>query len=364
MYLKTFVMLIALCSTALVSTGCDSSTAELPSIKSLETPAHHTPEGFKNLYIDDGDKNFFSFVNMRLFGPEQWAEHQALAAQVPTQSVNIERLHNPSTAGQVTWLGHSMFLLQHQGVTVLTDPIFSDYASPLSFTGPKRYIPHMMNYSKLPDIDIVVISHNHYDHLDTATIMQLGNTPQYYVPLGLKAWFIDAGINPKRVIEMDWWDMQQANTNTQIHATPSQHWSARGLGDRLETLWASWVITIGDYQVFFAGDTGYNPVQFKAIGAQFKHFDLALIPIGAYAPRWFMKNYHVNPEEAVQIYQDVRAKKAIGMHWGTYPLTAEAPIDPVLRLSEALIQQQTSTLTLNFGVFAIGETRDLHRLNL
>ena len=353
---KIFIVVLVVLSTTLVSTGCYSSTpAHL-------TPAHHTPHGFKNLYIDDTDKSFFSFVNMRLFGSEKWADHASLADQVPTQKVDIARLKSPSATGQITWLGHSMFLLQHQGVAILTDPIFSDYASPFSFAGPKRYVPHMMDYRALPKIDIVVISHNHYDHLDAATIAQLGDTPQYYVPLGLKAWFVNAGINPQRVIEMDWGDQQQFNDITQIHATPSQHWSARGLGDRLETLWASWVMSIGDYDVFFAGDTGYNPIQFKAIGAQFKQFDLALIPIGAYAPRWFMKNYHVNPEEAFKIYQDVRAKQAIGMHWGTFPLTAETPLDPVLRLTE-ILQQQVET-TPRFGVFSIGETRNLDDLNL
>ena len=140
----------------------------------------------------------------------------------------------------------------------------------------------------------MVISHNHYDHLDRKTIRILGNEPRYLVPLKLSQWFTDLDIEAARVIEFDWWDSQRV-AGINITATPSQHWSGRGLFDRNETLWASWLIEFGDFNVWFGGDTGYNEVQFKEIGERWNDIDLALIPIGAYAPRWFMMTSHVNP---------------------------------------------------------------------
>jgi N-acyl-phosphatidylethanolamine-hydrolysing phospholipase D len=180
--------------------------------KKISKKAHHTKDGFKNLYVEDNDKNVFDFLEMRLLGDEEWADHASLANQVPIQAVDIERLQvknsTPSEANLplVTWLGHSMFLVQHNRLTLLTDPIFSNRASPLSFAGPKRYVEHAMNYADLPNIDIVVISHNHYDHLDNDTIEQLAarsvlqlSPIQFYVPLGLKTHLINEGFNHNNV---------------------------------------------------------------------------------------------------------------------------------------------------------------------
>ncbi|WP_164084714.1 MBL fold metallo-hydrolase [Alteromonas flava] len=323
------------------------------------TQAHHLIDAdgnvsFRNIYLNDKDKSFFDFLEMRYFGDESWAEHSKLADTVPLQQVDVSRIQQPPDTVQVTWLGHSTFLIQYQGINILTDPIFSDRASPLSFMGPRRYVPHVIDYKQLPPIDAVVISHSHYDHLDEATIKQLGNRPTYYVPLGLKTWFVDNGVNETQVNELDWQQTAIFNQDLRVVALPSQHWSARSLGDRFATLWASWGLVFSDFTLWFAGDTGYHSELFKPIGTQLGVIDLALIPIGAYAPRWFMQDYHVNPEEAVKIHDDIGAKQSIGMHWGTFPLTAEPPIEPQQRLYQVMQARQEALH--NFITIDLGES--------
>ncbi len=320
-------------------------------------PTHHTTRGFKNIYIEDPNKTFFSFIWMRMFGDEPWANHNVTAGDVPFQMLDLDRVNNPPAELQVSWLGHSTFLIQHQGLNILTDPIFSDRASPVSFAGPKRYVPHVVNYSQLPPIDFVIISHNHFDHLDDTAVKLLGNHPQYIVPLGLQEWLVDQGIAPGRIQELDWWqiaDPVRTGPGLRIEAQPSQHWSARGLYDRRKTLWASWHMTVGGKTLWFAGDTGYNPLQFKEIGNKNGPVDLAFIPIGAYDPRSFMKTYHVDPDEAVMIHKDINSRQSIGMHWGTYALTAEEPMDPPIRLAAARMREGLAPL--EFRAIDIGQT--------
>jgi len=317
-------------------------------------PAHHTKTGFRNLYAPPLNKTFFSFLRMRWFGDDRWADHEALSDGVPRRQVDLDKIADPPTDRlQVTWIGHSTFLLQAGGVNVLTDPIFANRASPLSFAGPKRYTPHVIDYAKLPKIDYVVISHDHYDHLDETAVKILGDGPRYLVPLRLKRWFIDQGVSTDRVEELDWWDTR-TYADLDVQAMPSQHWSGRGLWNRNATLWATWRLTFGGRTIWFAGDTGYNDVQFKEIGKAVKTIDLGLIPIGGYAPRHFMKISHVNPEEAVQIHLDIGAKQSVGMHWGTYPLTAEPPTEPVDRLEEAV--KQANLPEGAFRWMTLGET--------
>lgn len=323
-------------------------------------PDHHTNLGFRNVNIEDPQKSFFSFLRLRMFGGDVWADPLETAHQVPRAPINLESLRRPGSAPQVTWLGHSTFLVQTEGINILTDPIFSDRASPVSFGGPKRYTPHPLDYALLPAIDYVIISHNHYDHLDETAVKLLANQAQYLVPLGIKEWLVENGINPSNVQELDWWqdaDLGELGADIGFQAQPSQHWSARGLFDRRATLWASWLVQVGDFRFWFAGDTGYNPKTFKEIGERNGPVDLALIPIGAYAPRSFMGTYHVNPTEAVKIHAEVQARRSFGMHWGTYPLTAEAPMDPLAKLAAA---RATAGLGIDqFDTLAIGETRVL-----
>ena len=313
----------------------------------------------RNPYVTPKDTNAIDFFMMRWFGDDPWADQLQEYANnpdlVPQTDIDLGALLQPSTRPQITWLGHATFLLQYQGFNILTDPILSERASPLSFAGPERLSPAPIRTADLPVIDIVVISHNHYDHLDEKTIAELGSQVNYMVPLGLTEWFVEQGIGAERVHEFDWW--QQLNFGpVTVTATPSQHWSARSLFDKNETLWASWHLDIGDWQVWFGGDTGYNPHQFKEIGARFPAIDDALIPIGAYLPRWFMQPQHVDPAEALRIHQDLGAKRSYAMHWGTYHLAAES-LQQTLNDLEAAQQQATSAASQPLQILAIGETR-------
>lgn len=318
-------------------------------------PAHHTEDGFRNPHLKPLSKNPFTYWRMRLFGDEEFADYESNVHKIPVVD-KVADLKKPAQSVHVTWLGHSSFLVQKEDINILTDPILSNRASPFSFAGPKRLPAKPISYDDLPKIDLVVISHNHYDHLDIETIRTLGDTPLYLVPLKLKQWFIDAGIAADRVREFDWWDKAQFG-RVKVTATPSQHWSARGLFDRGKTLWAAWHFAIDDFSMWFAGDTGYNPIQFKEIGQKMGPVDLAMIPIGGYAPRWFMKRHHINPDEAIKIHNEIKSSLSLGMHWGTFQLTAE-PIDQ----PKSLLDKAVKSGALNAGKFvtmAIGETRIL-----
>lgn len=241
----------------------------------------------------------------------------------------------------LTWIGHATMLLQLNGLNVLIDPVFSERASPVSFFGPKRRVPVGLSLPQLPHIDVVLISHSHYDHLDTASVLALqsqpGGPPRFLVPLGIKAWM--ANKNIVNTDEFDWGQRTRVQ-GLDFWFVPATHWSARGLADRNRSLWGGWVIrTIPNaerrYSVYFAGDSGYSR-DFERIGTAFGTFDLALLPIGAYAPRWFMRGEHMDPADAVKAFQDVNAKKAIGVHWGTFELTDEPLDEPPKKLAEAL----------------------------
>ncbi len=226
-------------------------------------------------------------------------------------------------AASLQFIGHSTFLLQFEGKALLTDPIFSERASPFGWIGPKRHLPPAITLSSLPKLDYILISHNHYDHLDLDTCLALAKDhPQvkFIVPIRLKSWFHKRNI--RNVIELDWWHKLQEDSIT-ITAVPSQHFSGRGLFDRNKTLWCGYVVQYGTKTCYFAGDTGYNELYFTEIGKRFKKIDLSIIPIGGYAPRGFMKAAHANPKEAIQIHKDVGSKLAIGCHWGTFRLSDE-----------------------------------------
>lgn len=237
----------------------------------------------------------------------------------------------PSGKCKLTWLGHASVLLQVNSLNILTDPIFSERASPLSFAGPKRFrrCP-ISNVDSLPDINAILISHNHYDHFDIATITQLADkfpNALWYMP-SENASYLPENVNRSKVFELNWWDEMDLGTEMKITCVPSQHWSKRGLFDTNFALWGGFVVSEkGRGSFFFAGDTGYSPV-FKAIGERFKGFSISAIPIGAYEPEWFMKGQHVNRKEAVQIHDDVKSEFSVGIHWGTFVLTDEPYLEP------------------------------------
>ena len=233
----------------------------------------------------------------------------------------------------LTWIGHASFLVQLGGMNLLTDPVLSRRVSPLAWAGPSRLAPLGLRFDELPKVDAVLISHNHYDHLDEAAVRRLHarDAPLFFVPLGLKRWFARRGIT--RVAELDWWQSAELE-GLRVHAVPARHFSGRGAHDRNRTLWCGFVYECAGQRHYFAGDTGYGP-DFAGIGAAFSPIDVALLPIGAYAPRDFMRPVHIDPEEAVRIHRDVGARRSFGMHWGTFRLTLEALDEPPRRLAAA-----------------------------
>lgn len=334
---------------------------------------HHTPSGFKNNYAETVTKSFAEVTRW------QWESFKNGTPKPPTQPTaivapDLAELKTypaaPSAAPQITWIGHATMLVQAGGLNVLTDPVFSDRASPVQFAGPKRAQPPGVALADLPPIDVVLISHNHYDHLDQNAVLALNKRAQgatlFIVPLGLKTWFADQGITHVR--ELDWWQrthVEKPNrAAVEFHLTPVQHWSARGLGDRSATLWGGWAVLAPEFHWYFSGDTGYSQ-DFKDTYAHFaprwknerKGFDLALIAVGAYEPRWFMASQHVNPAEAVQIHLDLHAKRSVGVHWGTFNLTDEPLDQPPKDLAAAL--QAHSLTSEDFFLLKIGETRSL-----
>ncbi|HEY6808337.1 MAG TPA: MBL fold metallo-hydrolase [Gemmatimonadales bacterium] len=261
----------------------------------------------------------------------------------------------------VTWVGHASFLLQIGGLNVLTDPVWSDRASPVSWAGPRRFARPGIAFDALPPIDVVLQSHNHYDHLDDVTVRRLAVAhprARWLVPLGLGAFISARGAAD--VAQWDWWD-QRAWDGVTIACVPAQHFSARGFSDRNRTLWCGWAIAAGGRRVYFAGDSGYHP-EFVEIGRRFGPFDVSLLPVGAYDPRWFMRPVHMDPEEAVRAYRDLHAAHGserrgafVPMHWGTFRLTDEPMTEPPERAARAW--SAAGLPAAGFWRLAHGETR-------
>ena len=269
-----------------------------------------------------------------------------------TREPNYQKIYENENI-MITWIGHESFLYQNKDINILTDPHFTERASPLSFAGPKRYMAPGMAIEDLPNIDVVTISHSHYDHLDYVTVKSLSEKFKnilFVVPLGLKEWFEGKGIY--NVKELDWWDSIKVQ-QTAITFAPVQHWSARGLFDRNESLWGAWHFKNNSHSFIHLGDTGYTN-DFKEIRKKLGPVDLAAIPIGAYEPRYIMEFSHMNPEEAVMSYFDLEATEAVGMSWGTFILTDEPVTEPPEKLNEAL--QRYDLSESDFFTLSHGET--------
>ena len=241
----------------------------------------------------------------------------------------------PAARPRLTWIGHASALFQYRDISLLTDPVFSRRASPVQWAGPRRHTPPALTAATVPPVNQVLISHNHYDHLDRDSVMALhrrfGGGITWFVPEGVARWFTRRGIS--NVVERGWWQSAPHDAG-EAFFVPAQHFSGRGARDGNRTLWGGWVTDIHDVRLYFAGDTGYGGC-FADIGDVFGGIDLALIPIGAYAPRWFMQPVHIDPEEAVRIHQDVGARTSVALHWGTFVLTDEPLDEPPRRLAEA-----------------------------
>jgi L-ascorbate metabolism protein UlaG (beta-lactamase superfamily) len=258
----------------------------------------------------------------------------------------------------VTFVGHAAFLIQVAGTTVLTDPVYSRRASPVRFAGPRRVREPGVRLDDLPAISLVLLSHNHYDHCDLTTLRLLERRfhPALVTPLGNGRLLRPAGI--RQVEEIDWWETASA-APLPITLTPAQHFSARSMFDRNRALWGGFVIQAGGHRILFAGDTGYGP-HLREIAVRLGPIDLALLPIGAYEPRWFMKDIHMTPAEAVQAHLDLGARQSIAMHFGTFQLTPEGIDEPVRELEKALREravpgERFRTLEVGASVWLGGE---------
>jgi N-acyl-phosphatidylethanolamine-hydrolysing phospholipase D len=274
---------------------------------------------------------------------------------IPSEQI-IQTLEKWKTQNTITWLGHDTFLIRLDGKTILTDPFFSDYASPIKGLGPKRYVAPALSITQLPQIDIITVSHDHYDHLDLATLAALPNKKNIHVvvPRGLGKFFTRLGYTS--VHELDW-QQQWNHANLNITALPAIHFSGRAMFAHNKTLWTSFNFEIPNLRIYFSGDTGYGPI-FKNIGRQYQHFDYAILDIGAYEPRELLSAVHINPEEAVQIGKDIFAKNLIAMHWGTIKLSDEPIFEPPQQFLEA--GKAAGYKEEALWVLKIGETKILH----
>jgi len=345
-------MLLLLVSVGLL-VGCLKST---PYDNFNTDKPHHAEDHFISEL--NNSKSLWNYLKMRLKEGFINKTDQKIIDSIKNE-IDLTTIHSKNiTKPKVTWLGHATTLVQYKGVNFLTDPHFYGVAGPLPKIGPKRLVAAPLKIEQLPPIDFIVISHNHYDHLDDKTVKAISNSTHWLVPLGLKKWLMKREIREENITELDWWESWSKGPDITVTLTPTQHWSKRTVFDTNKTLWGSWAIKINDFNSWFAGDTGYNKNLFKEIGEKLGPFDLGLIPIGAYAPKYFMRVSHVDPNQAIQIHKDITAKKSIGIHWGTFAITHE----PFLEPRELLISENKKAGLDNneFITINIGETHILN----
>lgn len=352
----------SLCLLSLVASlglvGCATPVSQ----SRLDKP-HHTAEGFQNL---PGGRDKPGFGDFLTWQRERLIHDLPLqdASRVPKVPLDPNLLKARGLGWRMTWLGHASVHLQIDGLQVLIDPVLSGRASPFDRFGPRAYNDPPVSIAQLPRIDLVLISHNHYDHLDARTVralnMQPGGPPTFVVPLGVDAYLRAWGVSSIRV--MDWYDTMQFALPLRHDATltlqmiPAHHWSRRTLWDTNKTLWAGFRLQTKDLHLVYTGDTGYSTI-FSDMARHWSPIDWLLVPVGCYEPRWFMQAQHVNPSEAQQITQDLRARQALGVHWGVFRLCDEPVEQPIADLEKA--QEHLPATATRIQMWAIGESRVL-----
>ena len=325
--------------------GC-ASVLKLSDIKESD---HFDGEKFYNPTITEQfSPGIFDLFRLLFSDRAEWPEYVENMG-IPLLNEKLE----PDDIN-VTFVNHATFLIQFNNMNILTDPVWSERVSPVSCVGPQRVVDPGIKFEDLPKIDVIVISHNHYDHLDIKTIEKLNErfSPMVLIPVGDKELIESIGIT--NVQELDWWDSVQLNPNASITFTPTQHSSGRGLFDRGESLWGSYFILNGGRSVYFGGDAAYS-THYEEIKKRLGSPDIALLPIGAYLPRWFMKPIHMDPAEAVVAHKDLGAKLSIGIHIGCFQQSSEAYYQPHKDLKEALEKEKISLN--NFIILHEGSTK-------
>ncbi len=318
---------------------------------------HHTLTGFRNLDADvriGGDLRRWRRERRAAGLPRPPAEGYDAFAQ--RWRVPPDFMLGASAASQpaVWWLGHATVLVRVNGLHIITDPHLNHRASPLPFLGPVRKVAAPASAHQLPKVDVMLVSHSHYDHLDVKTVRQLlraNPAIRFFVPLGLAPWFRAHGVSS--VQELDWWDRREYR-ELEIHCVPAQHWSARTLFDRNRTLWCGWLVRAPGFSFYFSGDTGYTP-HLAEIAARLGPPNFAALPIGAYEPRWFMRGQHVSPEEAVRLHRELCIRQSLAIHWGTFELADDSLDDPLSALAHSLAEQEVRES--EFWVLRQGESR-------
>ena len=330
-------------------------------------PYHHLPDGtFRNLPggfkreepSNHSSLNFFRFFYKGIIKREMF-DQKEIPDNIPpdhalTQKTALEQLQENTDPVSVTWLGHAAFLIKLGRQYLLTDPFLSKTAGPLGI-GPDRYVPAGIKISDLPDINTILISHNHYDHLDTTTLKKIKNKNAITVICPLNLFKTVSSLGYKKVIELDWYDEQQ-NNNFNVTAVPAYHWSRR-LGQKYNsTLWNGYVLSYQSKKIYFSGDTAFGPM-FSKIGEKLGPFDLTIISIGAYEPRGMMQASHCTPEEAVEITSMLTSKNILGMHWGTIRLSAEDSWEPPIKFKKAAKLKRYQAHQI--WQLSVGETKSL-----
>jgi len=312
---------------------------------------HHAGRGFRNPFPSFQKKGLAEFARWMVKRGRNGLLREKEAFHPGTAANDGSFLKSNRTAFTVTWIGHSTVLVQLGGVNILMDPIWSDRASPVSWAGPKRYTKPGIPFEALPDIHVVLVSHDHYDHLDRRTVKRLGGGPLYLVPLGVGGHLRRWGIGNFR--ELDWWETVSFE-GMEFTCTPAQHFSGRGLFDHDGTLWCGWAVRGAGGSFYFAGDTGYFP-GFREIGERLGDFDVACLPIGAYVPRWFMGSVHLGPAEAIRAFHDLNGGIFVGIHWGTFELAEDPPGLPPMELRREI--RERGLPPSRFWLLKLGETR-------
>jgi L-ascorbate metabolism protein UlaG (beta-lactamase superfamily) len=326
-------VVIHACSSAIYRKG-DSQ------MKKIEDSSNYTEGKFRNYHAWE-HPSFGEYLSTGwdfLFGGDQRTPETIL----PRKPVDLSLFTVTGTSQlNATWLGHSSLMINIDGYKIMTDPVFE---KSVSFFGPSRYngdVP--VDTTQLPEVDIVIISHNHYDHLNKTSIEILNSkTGKFLVPLAVGAELEDAGVPRDKIVELDWWEEYKHDQNLMIVATPAQHFSGRGLTDRDETLWASWVIKAPNHKIYFSGDSGYFD-GFKQIGKKYGPFDMTFLETGAYNEKWH--HIHMFPEETVQAHLDLRGKILHPIHWATFNLSLHTWYDPMERLTATAQELGVTTST-------------------